>query len=43
MGKKNFNGLLEEQTLQIWIDGLADALKYITLTDSQGAKIACFT
>ena len=27
---------IEDQTIQIWIDGLADVLQYLTLTDSQG-------
>ena len=47
MEKNNFNELLEEQTLQIWIDGLADVLQYITLTDNQGhddeCQKSCFT
>ena len=47
MEKENFKELLEEQTLQIWIDGLADVLQYITLTDNQGhddeCQKSCFT
>lgn len=41
------NNLPGKQTLQIWIDGLADALQYLTLTDSDGHNEerdqACFT
>ena len=41
------NNLPDKQNLQIWIDGLADVLQYLTLTDSQGYNEeryqACFT
>jgi hypothetical protein len=41
------NNLPDKETLQIWIDGLADALQYLTLTDNQGHNEerdqACFT
>ena len=41
------NNLPDKQTLQIWIDGLADVLQYLALTDSQGYNEerdrACFT
>lgn len=30
------NNLPDKETLQIWIDGLADVLQCITLTDNQG-------
>ena len=44
MGKED---LLSEQTLEIWIEGLADTLQYLTLTDNQGhdeeCHQACFT
>lgn len=33
--------ILDEQSLQIWIDGLADVLQYLTLTDNQGHKEEC--
>lgn len=39
--------LLAEQTLEIWIEGLADTLQYLTLTDNQGhneeCRQSCFT
>ena len=37
---KNFNWI-NKQTLQIWIDGLADVLQYLTLTDNQGHDKEC--
>lgn len=42
-----FELLIEEQNLEIWIEGLADTLQYLTLTDNQGhdeeCRQACFT
>lgn len=35
------NNLPDKQTLQIWIDGLADTLQYLILTDSQGHEEEC--
>lgn len=37
---KNFNWI-NKQTLQIWIDGLADVLQYLTLTDNQDNDKQC--
>lgn len=37
---EKFN-LPDKQTLQIWIDGLADTLQYLTLTDNQGHDKEC--
>ena len=32
---------IDSQSLQIWIDGLADVMQYITLTDNQGHDKEC--
>lgn len=41
------NNLPDKETLQIWIDGLADVLQYLTLTDNQRhddeCQQSCFT
>ena len=38
---------IDSQSLQIWIDGLADVMQYLTLTDNQGhdkeCSQSCFT
>ena len=32
---------IDSQSLQIWIDGLADVMQYLTLTDNQGHDKEC--
>lgn len=32
---------IDSQGLQIWIDGLADVMQYLTLTDNQGHDKEC--
>ena len=32
---------IDSQSLQIWIDGLADVMQYLTLTDNQGHNKEC--
>jgi hypothetical protein len=36
-----FDKLIEEQNIEIWIEGLADTLQYLTLTDTQGHDEEC--
>lgn len=32
---------IDSQGLQIWIDGLADVMQYLTITDNQGHDKEC--
>ena len=32
---------IDSQSLQIWIDGLADVMQYLALTDNQGHDKEC--
>ena len=47
MKEKVFEVQLEEQALKIWIDGLADVMQYLILTDSlshdKECAQSCFT
>lgn len=35
------NNNIDKETIKIWVDGLADVMQYLILTDSQGHDKEC--